>query len=147
MMKNNDKETIDYIKDLKPRSKSHKIISRDDFINGSIAKVSFNHEDKDIELWVISTKNQKSYADNESQLIQSINTAVKQENGRFSFLNSLLNISGLIALIIVIAVIYMAISNPSANVPEFLKTAMLTILGFYFGGLVVGKKSKSIDTE
>ena len=144
-MKTKDQETIDFIKEIKPRSKSHKVISRDGFINGSIAKVSFTNEDKVIELWIIATKNQKSFADNESQLIQSINAAIKQENGKFSFLKSFINISGLIALSIVAAVIYLAIKNPTDSVPEFLKTAMLTILGFYFGGLVVGKKQKDTD--
>lgn len=146
-MKNNDAQAIDYIKSLKPRSKSHRIISRSEFMDGSISKVSFNHEEKDIDLWVIFTKNQKSHADDESQLIQSINTSIKQENKKFSFVKSLMNLSGLIALIIVIAVIYITINNPSNDVPEFLKTAMLTILGFYFGGLVVGKKSESVSTE
>ncbi|MGJ5662654.1 hypothetical protein [Morganella morganii] len=141
-MKNNDDEVISYLKTIKPRSKSHKVLSRDTFINGFISKASFTDEGIDSSLWIISIKGQKSHADSESQLIQNINSAIKHDNRQPGLFNGLLNISGIIALIIVSCVVYLSIAHPERDIPEFLKTAMLTILGFYFGGLVSEKINK-----
>ncbi|MFD3226490.1 hypothetical protein [Rahnella aceris] len=138
-MKSNDDEVIGYLKKIKPRSRYHKVISRDNFINGSISKATFTDDGVDFTLWVISIKGLQSHADSESQLIQNINSAIKQDGSKLKFFNNLFNISGIIALIIVSCVVYLSITKPGADVPEFLKTSMLTILGFYFGGLVSGK--------
>lgn len=142
-MKNDDNEVIGYLKTIKPRSKSHKILSRDPFINGFIYKATFTDEGENTILWILFMKDQKSHAVNESQLIQNITSAINRDSGKFRFFNGLFNISGIIALAIVACVIFLAIAHPEANTPEFLKTAMLTILGFYFGGLASGKIKKS----
>ncbi|EJD6329730.1 hypothetical protein I5F07_19925 [Proteus vulgaris] len=137
-------DIITYLKEQKPRSTNHKVSSKDDFIDGVIAKIVFNDgNQKDIELWVIITKTHKSYAESESQLIQGINTTITKNKGQVNFWDRFFNISGLIALAIVAVVIYFAITDKNRDVPEFFKTAMLTILGFYFGGMLKGNSKNS----
>jgi len=143
-----DKKIIKVLKDQKPRSTDHKVLSKDEFIDGVIAKLSFDDGERTgVNFWVILTKNHNSYAENESQLIQGINTAITKNKDKVPFWDRVFNISGWIALAIVITVIYIALSSSDHNVPEFFKAAMLTILGFYFGGVINNKKMKVADNE
>jgi hypothetical protein len=56
-------------------------------------------------------------------------------------MNQMFNISGLIALILVGTACYMLIVEKA--IPEFLKAALLTITGFYFGGLLNESKGRT----
>ncbi|OTG62231.1 hypothetical protein [Acinetobacter silvestris] len=142
-----DKKIIKYLKDQKPRSTGHKVLSKDEFIDGVIAKLSFDDGSvTEAKFWVILTKNHNSYAENESQLIQVVNTAISKNQDKVPFWDRVFNISGWIALAIVITVIFIALSSPTHDVPEFFKAAMLTILGFYFGGVINNKKIKVAES-
>lgn len=134
---------LDYIKSVKPRSSGHKILSQDDYINGKVAKVEYSDNSKTVIQWVVVTKQHCGYADSESQLIQQLESASTKERGKIDWINQIFNISGLIALVLVGASVYLTISTPGGNIPEHLKASVLTIMGFYFGGLVKGKKSEA----
>lgn len=136
-------EILDYVKSVKPRSTGHKVLSQDEYLGGKVAQVEYNDNNQTIKQWFIVTKNHKAYADSESQLIQQLETAGNKNKSRFDWVNQVFNISGLIALILVGSSVYLTINNQDGNIPEHLKAAVLTIVGFYFGGVVRGKKSTS----
>ena len=141
----NKKAVIDYIKNSKPRSSGHKVVSNDEFLNGVIAKVEYTDDVNDVKQYVIITKKHSSYADTESQLIQQMNVAASKNSSGLDWLNQIFNIGGIIALILVGTASYISLNNPSSEIPEYLKTALLTVIGFYFGGYVsqsIRKKNK-----
>jgi hypothetical protein len=41
----------------------------------------------------------------------------------------------------------LTLSKGVSDIPEYLKASLLTIVGFYFGGLVYQSKNKKIDEE
>ena len=130
---------LEYAKSAKPRSTNHKVLSQDDYLDGKVAKVEYSDGGQIITQWFIVTKRHKGYADTESQLIQQLANAGTQERSRIDWINQIFNISGLIALVLVCTSAYLTIHNQDGNIPEHLKASVLTILGFYFGGLVKGK--------
>lgn len=134
---------LDYVKSAKPRSTSHKILSQDDYIDGKVAKVEYSDGSQTVEQWVVVTKKHAGYADSESQLIQQMESASNKERDRIDWINQVFNISGLIALVLVGASVYLTITNEDGNIPEHLKASVLTIVGFYFVGLVKGKRSQT----
>jgi hypothetical protein len=76
-----------------------------------------------------------------------MNVAYKSFSTRWVWLNQIFNIGGIIALILVGTGSYMAIVNPDSQIPEYLKTMLLTVMGFYFGGYVSHGLSKRHDAE
>ena len=127
-------------------STAHKILSQDEYMGGKVAQVQYQDKEQSITQWVIVTRLHKGYADSESQLIQQLESASNKEREKVDWINQIFNISGLIALILVCASVYLTITNKDGNIPEHLKTSVLTILGFYFGGLVNSKKNQSSNT-
>lgn len=134
---------LDYIKSAKPRSTGHKILSQDEYLGGNVAQIEYSDNGQTLKQWVVVTKLHKGYADSESQLIQQLESASNKNRDRIDWINQIFNISGLIALILVCASVYLTINNSDGNIPEHLKAAVLTIVGFYFGGVVKGKKNQA----
>ncbi|MGR7922790.1 hypothetical protein ACU6RQ_17110 [Zobellella denitrificans] len=130
------KKVTDFVKSSKPRSTGHRIISQDDFLDGVVAQVEYNDGDSKIEQWVVVTGKYTNYANSESQLIQQMNAASNSYSGKLDWLNQIFNIGGIIALILVGTASYISLSNPESEIPEYLKAALLTVVGFYFGGYV-----------
>lgn len=108
-----------------------------------MAKVEYSDGSLSVTQWVVITKRHLGYADSESQLIQQMESASTKERGKIDWINQVFNISGLIALVLVGASVYLTIHNPDGNIPEHLKASVLTIVGFYFGGLVKGKRAEA----
>jgi len=135
-------EILEYIKKAKPRSSAHKVLSQDSYLGGNVAQVEFSDNSVTMRLWVVVTKQHKGHADSESQLIQQLENACNKDRDRIDWINQIFNISGLIALVLVGASVYLTIKNPDGNIPEHLKALVLTIVGFYFGGIVKGKRIK-----
>ena len=142
MNKDNKKRVVDYLKSAKPRSTAHKIMSQDEYLDGVVAKVEYSDNGSNITQWVVVTNNHTGYADSESQLIQQMGSASTSAKGKFDWLNQLFNISGVIALILVGTSVYITLTSQDGNIPEHLKASVLTIVGFYFGGLAHKKGSK-----
>lgn len=142
MMSKERNAILDYLKVAKPRSSAHKVLSQDEYLGGKVAQVEFIDNGNTLKLWIIVTKQHKGYADSESQLIQQLENASNKDRDRIDWINQVFNISGLIALILVGASVYLTIVNTDGNIPEHLKASVLTIVGFYFGGLVRGKGLK-----
>lgn len=135
-------EIIEYLKKAKPRSSSHKILSQDSYVGGNVAQVEFIDNGSTMKLWIVVTKQHRGHADSESQLIQQLESAHNKDRERIDWTNQIFNISGLIALLLVGTSAYLTIINTDGNIPEHLKTLVLTIVGFYFGGLVKGNRIK-----
>lgn len=131
---------IEYLKVAKPRSRDHKVLSQDEYLGGKVAQVEFADNSGLVKIWVVVTKQHNGYADSESQLIQQLESASNKERERINWINQVFNISGLISLILVLAAVYLTIVTPGGNIPEHLKASVLTVVGFYFGGVVVRSK-------
>lgn len=134
------KKSIAYIKTIKPRSNGHKILSNDPYVGGFISKVEYIDDEEQVIQWVILTKKHSGHADNESQLIQQMNVAFNESNRKNDWIYRVFNIGGFIALILVATVAYLFVVKGVSDIPESLKTILLTIVGFYFGGLVNQRK-------
>lgn len=141
-MSKGHREILNYIKSAKPRGTAHKILSQDDYLGGIVAKVEYKDNDQTIVQWVVVTSRHNGYADSESQLIQQLQNASHKEAIRIDWIDRIFNLSGLIALFLVGASVYLTIKSPDGNIPEHIKASFLTIVGFYFGGLIRGKKSR-----
>lgn len=144
--RDNKKRIVDYIKSAKPRSTTHKIISQDEYLDGVVAQVEYQDNGSSITQWVIITDKHQGYADSESQLIQQMESASAASKGKLNWLNQIFNIAGIIALILVGTSVYITLTSTDGNIPEHLKASVLTIVGFYFGGLAHKKGSKKSTT-
>lgn len=140
-MVNDKSHVIEYVKTIKPRSAAHKILSQDDYLDGKVAKVDFSDSGQETAIWCVLTKRHRGYAESESQLIQQLQIASVAGSRRFDWINQIFNISGLIAFVLVGASVYLTVTRQDGNIPEHLKAAVLTIIGFYFGGLVRTKQT------
>jgi len=146
--KDYNRKVVDFVKSSKPRSTNHKLVSQDDYLDGVVAQVEYNDDEESVKQWVIVTSKYTSYAKTKSQLIQQMNAASKSFSKKFDWINQLFNIGGIIALVLVGTAAYISISAPGSQIPEYLKTALLTVIGFYFGGYVsqgLRKKNKDDD--
>tara|TARA_A100001391_G_scaffold151462_3_gene109110 strand:+ start:27429 stop:27689 length:261 start_codon:yes stop_codon:yes gene_type:complete len=68
-----------YLKEAKPRSGAHKVLSQDEYLGRKVAQVEINDNGTTLKLWVVVTKQHKGYADSESQLIQQLENASNKE--------------------------------------------------------------------
>ena len=144
MMADPKKKVVDIAKLAKPRSTAHKVVSQDDFLDGCVAQVEYTEGSSTEKVWVIATGKCTTHAERDSQLIQQMNSAAEKYASRWDWLNQVFNISGLIALVLVGTACYMLIVEK--DVPEFLKAALLTIVGFYFGGLLSKSKGRTKES-
>lgn len=142
------KKVVEFVKSAKPRSTGHKLNSQDDFLDGIVAQVEYMDGSSRVQEWIIVTSKHTNYADTESQLIQQMNVASKSLSKKFDWLNQIFNIGGIIALVLVGTASYISLKNPSSEIPEYLKTALLTVIGFYFGGYVSqGLRKKNNEND
>src|SRR5690554_4340592 len=112
MMNKDAKSILGYLKVIKPRSDGHKILSQDEYLDGKVAQVEYVDNGVPQKLWIVVTKTHKGYADSESQLIQQLESASNKARERINWINQIFNISGLIALILVVTSVYLTIKNP-----------------------------------
>ncbi len=63
-----------------------------------------------------------------------MHAASKEHTDKFSWAKQIFNIGDLLALILVCTTAYLVLTNPEGQIPEFLKSALLTVIGFNFGG-------------
>ncbi len=144
MKKADHKKSItEYVKTAKPRSTAHKVLSQDEYLDGVVAEVEFQDNGACVKQWVVITQKHKGYADSESQLIQQMGTASKNAFTKLDWINQIFNIGGIIALVLVATASYLTITNTDGEIPEHLKASLLTITGFYFGGLIQQKRKKA----
>ena len=141
-IKDNKSKVVSFVKTSKPRSMSHKIISQDEFLDGVVAQVEYSDNGSAVKQWVIITDVHEGYADSESQLIQQMSAAQNKAKDKFDWKSQIFNISGFIALILVVTSVYLTVTSSDGNIPEHVKASVLTILGFYFGGIVKNKERK-----
>lgn len=138
------KKAIDIVRLARPRSKGHTVISQDEFLDGFVSKVNYQDDDVDACLWVVATGNCKNHAEKESQLIQQMNVAVERRVAKWSWVRHLFNVTGWVAVLLIGVSSYLLIAE--REIPEFLKAAFLTVVGFYFGG-IVSKKNAGKETS
>lgn len=143
----NKTNIVNFVKSAKPRSTGHKVLSQDVFLDGVVAQVEYIDGTTNVKQWIVVTSKHTNYADTESQLIQQMNAASNSFTNKFDWLNQIFNIGGIIALVLVGTASYISINHPDVEIPEYLKTTLLTVVGFYFGGYVsqgIKKKNKEI---
>jgi hypothetical protein len=141
------KKVVEYVRSTKPRSTAHRILSQDEYLDGVIIQIEYSDNNSSVKEWIVFTGKHKGYADSESQLIQQMNNASDKYSKKWDWLNQIFNMGGFIALILVGTASYLTLSKGVSDIPEYLKASLLTIVGFYFGGLVYQSKNKKIDEE
>ncbi|WP_372887771.1 hypothetical protein [Psychrobacter sp.] len=140
MSENKDhKLVIEYLKIAKPRSEGHKILSQDNFFGGKVTHAEYTEDENLFKTWVTITKKHKSHVDSENQLVQQLESARIQNSNGINWYDRIFNMSGLIALVLIIPFVYLTLVSPEGNVPDHLKTLVLTITGFYFGSFAKSK--------
>jgi len=139
------KKVVEYVRSTKPRSTGHKILSQDEYLDGVVTQIEYSDNGNTIKEWIIFTKKHKGYADSESQLIQQMNTASDKYSKKLEWINQIFNMGGFIALILVGTASYLTLFKGVSDIPEYLKASLLTIVGFYFGGLIYQSKNKKND--
>ncbi len=140
------KKVVDFVKSAKPRSTGHKLLSQDEYLDGVVAQIEYSDNGQNIKQWIVVTTKHSGYADSESQLIQQMNTASSKYAGKWDWINQIFNMGGLIALVLVGTASYLSIAKGMSDIPEYLKASLLTIVGFYFGGLIQQSRKKK-DNE
>ena len=136
------KKVVEYVRSTKPRSTGHKILSQDEYLDGVVTQIEYSDNNSIVKEWIVFTGKHTGYADSESQLIQQMNTASDKYSTKWDWLNQIFNMGGFIALILVSTASYLTLFKGVSDIPEYLKASLLTIVGFYFGGLVYQSKNK-----
>jgi hypothetical protein len=139
------KQAVEVVRSARPRSSGHKVVSQDEFLDGFISKVTYRDDGTDAFLWVVATSKCQNHAEKESQLVQQMNVAVERRASKWSWARYLFNITGWLAVILIGVSSYLLISEK--EIPEFLKAAFLTVIGFYFGGLVSNRSGRAENDE
>lgn len=127
-------EAIAFVRNLHPKGKNFRIERVREFLDGETIYVGYTDEDgEDITDVVYREGNSFEYLMIPEDVVDKV-----QEKHRSSamhrFLNSIINtggITGLLALIMTIAVVYLAIWGNT--IPTILEQALLLAFGFYFG--------------
>ena len=141
------KKVVEYVRSTKPRSTGHKVLSQDEYLDGVVIQIEYSDNNNTVKEWIVFTGKHKGYADSESQLIQQMNNASDKYSKKWDWLNQIFNMGGFIALILVGTASYLTLSKGVSDIPEYLKASLLTIVGFYFGGLVYQSKNKRVEEE
>ena len=141
------KKVVEYVKSAKPRSTGHKILSQDEYLDGVVTQIEYSDNNSIVKEWIVFTEKHKGYADTESQLIQQMNNASDKYSKKWDWLNQIFNMGGFIALVLVGTASYLTLSKGVSDIPEYLKASLLTIVGFYFGGLVYQSKNRRIEED
>lgn len=145
MSKDPRKKAVEIVRSARPRSGSHKVVSQDAFLDGFVSKVDYEDDGTGASLWVVKTGKYQNHAEKESQLIQQMNAAVEKCSAKWSLIQRVFNVTGWLAVILVGVSAYLLISEK--EVPELLKAAFLTVVGFYFGGLLSNQKAGDGESD
>ncbi|QUX91492.1 hypothetical protein CYL31_08695 [Marinomonas sp. A3A] len=138
MTQDSRKKSVEIVKRSKPRSASHKVTSQDSFLDGFVSKVNYQDDGASRSVWVVFTSRYENHAEKESQLIQQMDAAVGKHADKWGWVKTIFNITGWLAVILIGVSAYLLVTEK--EVPEFLKASFLTVVGFYFGGLLNEKK-------
>lgn len=138
MIQDSRKTSVEIVKRSKPRGTSHKVISQDSFLDGFVSKVNYEDDGSSLSVWVVSTSRYENHAERESQLIQQMDAAVGKLADKWGWVKTIFNITGWLSVILIGVSAYLLVTEK--EVPEFLKASFLTVVGFYFGGLLNEKK-------
>ncbi len=141
------KKVVDYVRSTKPRSTGHKVLSQDVYLDGVVTQVEYLDNNNSVKEWIVFTTKHTGYANTESQLIQQMNTASDKYSKKWDWINQIFNMGGFIALVLVGTASYLTLSKGVSDIPEYLKASLLTIVGFYFGGLVYQSKNKKNEED
>lgn len=132
-----EKDIITILLQTKPRAKDVRVYENYTFVDGKISFISYKENQEDKRGYVLITSSKKCFCEDISLLISTLNSMFEETNKKLWFnkifdgLNIFSIISSIIAVVIVFTVCYLAIQNQ--EIPIYLLSAVLLILGFYFG--------------
>ena len=126
--------TIAFVRSMHPKGKNFRFEKSKKFLNGEAAYVSYVDEDGDEVTDVIYKEGSSiEYFMLPEDVIEKVNERIHLSLPEKVF-NSVLTIggiTGLLALIMTVAVVYLAINGK--DVPDILQKLILLAFGFYFG--------------
>lgn len=122
-----------------PRAQKPSIDGENLFLGGRVYEVLYTENDSQNEnkVYVILVDGcEESVAPDTRAVIKQLNDVAEKKliQQKPSVWINFLSLSGLIALILVMAILYMVIFAKQ-EVPEFLTATFLAVIGFYFGGI------------
>lgn len=74
-----------------------------------------------------------------------MDAAVGKHADKWEWIKKIFNITGWLAVILIGVSAYLLVTE--REVPEFLKASFLTVIGFYFGGLLNEKKQADSSSD
>ncbi|WP_226649667.1 holin family protein [Microbulbifer variabilis] len=103
-----------------------------EFLDGSLYLINFEGKDGPAHNFVYIEGEKIEVCKNQA-LLNELVARKSKKVGVTALLNGLGGISGIIGLIITVAIIYLVIARPETEVPKELWAALTAILAFYFG--------------
>ena len=126
-------KVIEAAKNFCYEGKNFRVVNHhSEFLNRSLYLINFECEDEPKHCFVYVEGSQIEVCKNQA-LLNELVARKSKKIGFAAVLSGLGGISGIIGLIITLTIVYLVISNPKAEVPQILSTALTAILGLYFG--------------
>jgi hypothetical protein len=124
------REGEEYIKQSHPDARDFRYIGTKDLIEGKLTQISFDYDSTSGVNYLYDRAGRIDYFRTEKQLIDTLG-AIQPKLGVFATLLRADHVTGLLALVVLAAIIMLVYFERS--VPEILENALALILGFYFG--------------
>lgn len=110
----------------------HVINHHSEFLEGSLYVVAFKMGDEEKHNFVYMESGVPSVFKNQALLNEFVARKTRKK-GFVAVLESIGGIAGIIGIIITLAIVYLVVKSPDAEIPQVLSGALTAILGFYFG--------------
>ena len=103
-----------------------------EFLDGSLYLINFETQSGPTHCFVYIEGEKVEVCKNQALLNELVSRKSKKV-GVTALLNGLGGVSGIIGIIITLAIVYLVIARPESEVPKELWAALTAILAFYFG--------------
>ncbi len=137
-------QVIQEFKKIRPRTTNHQIKHQKNEGKITYAEVGYKEQNAtDETAYILFSKDLKLIEDSEESLIIKYATLEKEEPSK-NF-NKILTVTGIIAILLTIAIIIYVFVFPDKDVPDILKIVFTSIVSFYYGGHLTNSKGEKND--
>lgn len=129
----NHEKAIEEAKKLCHECKDFRVANHhSEFLDGSLYLINYEAQSGPSHCFVYIEGEKAEVCKNQALLNELVSRKSKKA-GISAFLESIGGVSGIIGIIITLAIIYLVIARPESEVPKELWAALTAILAFYFG--------------
>jgi hypothetical protein len=137
-------QVIQEFKKIRPRTTNHQIKHQKNEGKITYAEIGYKEQNSiDETAYILFSKNLKLIEDSEENLILKYATQEKEESSK-NF-NKIFTVTGIIAILLTIAIIIYVFVFPEKDVPDILKIVFTSIVSFYYGGHLTKNKGDNND--